>query len=33
MELIYKIENRVTDVENKPMVTRGERGARDKLGD
>ena len=32
-ELIYKTENRVTDVENKAMVTRGERGARDNLGD
>ena len=25
--------NRVTDVENKFMVTKGERGGRDKLGD
>ena len=25
--------NRVTDVENKPMVTREERRGRDKLGD
>ena len=33
MELIYKTENRVTDVENKAMVTRREMGARDNLGD
>ena len=31
-ELIYKIEI-VSDVENKLMVTKGERGRRDKLGD
>ena len=31
-EPIYKTE-RVTDVENKFMVTKGKRGRRDKLGD
>ena len=31
-ELIYKNKNRVTDGENKLMVTREERGGRDKLG-
>ena len=32
-ELIYKNKNRVTDGENKLMVTREDRGGRDKLGD
>ena len=32
-ELIYKKKNRVTDVENKLMVTKGESGEKDKLGD
>ena len=30
-ELIYKI-NRLADIENKLMVTKGERGGGDKLG-
>ena len=30
-ELIYKDRNRPTDIENKLMVTKGERGERDKL--
>ena len=30
-EIIYKIE-RLTDIENKLMITKGERGRRDKLG-
>ena len=31
-ELIYKNRNRLTDIENKLTVTKGEVGERDKLG-
>ena len=29
----FIVKERITDVEKKPMVTRGERGGRDKWGD
>ena len=32
-ELIYKIENRLTVIENKLLVTKGKGGGKDKLGD
>ena len=31
-ELIYKNRNRVTDAENKHMITKGDNTGRDKLG-
>ena len=31
-ELIYKIENRLTVIENKLLVTKGKGGGKDKLG-
>ena len=32
-ELIYKIENRLTVIENKLLFTKGKGGGKDKLGD